>query len=163
MPSLFYSGPSLAVLHDEYARQGRIDPDAPLVSSSEIVVGAAPRAVWEAITDLRGWAAWAPGIEVLDPADPAPGAAFRWRLRRARIRSTFAVVEPERELTWTGTVLGFKAVDRHLLEPLDGGRTRVAIQESLAGPLLPLFYSTARLRAGHEEWLGALKTFVENG
>jgi hypothetical protein len=72
------------------------------------------------------------------------------------------VVDPYRELIWTGTFFGFKAVDRHLLEPIDGGRTRVTIQESLAGPLLPLFYSATRLRAGHEEWLGALKTFVEN-
>jgi hypothetical protein len=38
----------------------------------------------------------------------------------------------------------------------------VTMQESLAGPLLPLFYSSATLRSGHEEWLTALKTFIED-
>jgi len=57
------------------------------------------------------------------------------------MRSTFAVVTPRRELTWTGRFLGYKAVDQHLLEPAGNGRTTVTIRESLAGPLLPLFYT----------------------
>jgi hypothetical protein len=164
MPTkLFYSGPHLAVLHDEYARRGRIDPAAPLTNSSSLIVDAPPERVWDVLVDLRNWPAWAPGFRVRGLTAVAPGATFRWTLRGARIRSTFAVVEPTRELTWTGTCLGCKAVDRHLLEPVGGGRTRVTVEESLAGPLLPLLYSPGRLRAGHEEWLGALKTFVETG
>jgi hypothetical protein len=71
------------------------------------------------------------------------------------------VVEPQRELTWTGPSYGFKAVDRHVLEPVDGGRTRVTIEESMGGPLLSLLYGPARLRRGHEKWLAGLRTYVE--
>jgi hypothetical protein len=74
------------------------------------------------------------------------------------------VVEPGRELTWTGrSALVFKAIDRHVLEAVDGGRTRMIVEESLAGPLLPLVFSSARLRRGHERWLAALKAVVETG
>jgi hypothetical protein len=34
--------------------------------------------------------------------------------------------------------------------------------ESLAGPLLPLLYSPARLRAGHKQWLADLKKMIED-
>src|SRR4051812_6206966 len=113
MPTrLFYSGPSLTVLHDQYAVNGRIDPAAQLTNSSSIVVDACVERVWEVVGDLRNWPTWGPGFELLELADIAPGASFRWKLRGARIRSTFAVVEPERELSWTGTCFGFKAVDR---------------------------------------------------
>ncbi|MGH3321189.1 MAG: hypothetical protein ACRDN9_13620 [Streptosporangiaceae bacterium] len=53
-------------------------------------------------------------------------------------------------------------MDRHLLEPVDGDRTRVTMAESMAAPLLPLLYSPAKLAAGHEKWLTALKSFAEN-
>jgi hypothetical protein len=77
------------------------------------------------------------------------------------MRSTFAVVNPGRELTWTGRFLGYKAVDQHLLEPAGNGRTTVTMRESLAGPLLPLFYRPSQLQAGHQRWLTALKTTLE--
>jgi hypothetical protein len=158
---LFYVGPSLATLHEEYAKQGRIDPASPVRSSSSLVVDAAAEQVWEAISDLRSWPVWHPEIQVLDLAGVTPDARFTWKLGGAKIRATFALVEPERELTWTGLSYGFKAVDRHVLEPVDGGRTRVTIEESMAGPLLPLLYGPARLRRGHEKWLGALRAYVE--
>jgi hypothetical protein len=77
------------------------------------------------------------------------------------MRSTFAVVNPGRELTWTGRFLGYKAVDQHLLEPAGNGRTTVTIRESLAGPLLPLLYRPSQLQAGHQRWLTVLKNTLE--
>ncbi|MFC4057248.1 SRPBCC family protein [Planomonospora corallina] len=154
--ALFYSGPSLAVLHAEYAARGRIDPGAQLVSSSSLVVDAPPARVWEVMADLASWPSWASGIEILQLGEVRPGAPFRWRLGGTTLRSRFAVVEAGHELTWSGVFLFFKAVDRHLLEPAAGGRTKVTVEESLAGPLLPLLYSRARLRANHERWLSDL-------
>jgi hypothetical protein len=75
---------------------------------------------------------------------------------------TFAIVDPDHELTWSGRFLGFKAVDQHLVEPAGPDRTQVTMKESLAGPLLPLLYSLAKLRAGHERWLADLKKKIEN-
>ena len=86
---------------------------------------------------------------------------MRWKLGRLTMRSTFAVVDPGHELTWTGRFLGYKAVDQHLLEPTGNGRTTVTIGESLAGPLLPFRYRSSQLQAGHQRWLTALKITLE--
>ncbi|WP_240971850.1 MULTISPECIES: SRPBCC family protein [unclassified Microbispora] len=159
--SLLYSGPSLAVLHEEYAARGRVDPDAQLTSSSTLVMDAPVDRVWKVMADLRTWPSWVSGIRILELGEVRPGASFRWRLNGVPLRSRFAVVEPLRELTWTGTFLGcYRAVDRHVLEPLDDGRTRVTVEESLAGPLLPLFYREPTLRANHERWLSDLARAV---
>ncbi|MEV7801664.1 SRPBCC domain-containing protein [Microbispora sp. NPDC088329] len=155
--SLLYSGPSLTVLHEEYAARGRVDPDAQLTSSSQLVADVPVERVWAVMADLRAWPSWASRIRILELGDVRPGASFRWRLNGVPLRSRFAVVEPWRELTWTGTFLGrYRAVDRHVLEPLEGGRTRITVEESLAGPLLPLFYREPMLRANHERWLADL-------
>ncbi|WP_169949704.1 SRPBCC family protein [Microbispora sp. H11081] len=155
--SLLYSGPSLAVLHEEYAARGRVDPAAQVVSSSHLVVDVAVDRVWEVMADLRTWPSWASGIRITELGAVRPGASFRWRLNGMPLRSRFAVIEPLRELTWTGVFLGlYRAVDRHVLEPLEDGRTRITVEESLAGPLLPLFYREHMLRANHERWLANL-------
>jgi hypothetical protein len=76
------------------------------------------------------------------------------------IKSTFAIVEPERELTWTGIASGAKAVDRHTLEATDNG-VRVFTEESMAGPFLTLFFSSQKLLTTQRAFLAALKRQVE--
>jgi hypothetical protein len=159
---LFYTGPSLATLHEDYAKRGRIDEVAPITSRSTIIIDAPIERVWDVLHDLRAWPTWYPAIQMLELTTITPGMPFIWKLDGATIRSTFALVEPQRGLAWTGISFGFKAVDLHLLEPVNEGRTRVIIAESLAGPLLPLLYSSTKLRASHEKWLTTLKHFVEN-
>jgi Uncharacterized conserved protein len=153
---LLYSGPSAEVLHREYAARGRVDRDAQLLSASSRVIGHPVERVWQALADLPAWPSWGANVRVTAFEGLRPGARFRWRLNGMPIRSRFAVVRPHRELTWTGTFLWFRAVDRHLLEPLGEDATRVTIEESLAGPLLPLCYSAARLRANHDRRLADL-------
>ncbi|MGC5014574.1 SRPBCC family protein [Streptosporangium sp. DT93] len=156
MRKLLYRGPSLATLHADYAACGRIDTEAPVTSESGVVVDATPAQVWEVMSDLGNWPSWAPGYEVLELGEVTPGAAFRWRLGSVRITSRFAVVAPGRELTWSGVVFGYKAVDQQVLQALPGGRTRVTMRESLAGPFVSLLFGVDRLRAGHERYLNAL-------
>ena len=162
MPAkLFYTGPSLDTLHEEYAKKSRIDEQAPLISVASITIDAPGPAVWAVLSDVAGWPAWYPEFTVLELDQVRPGAPMRWKLGGLTMRSTFAVVNPGHELTWTGRFLGYKAVDQHLLEPAGNGRTTVTIRESLAGPLLPLLYRPSRLQAGHQRWLTALKTTLE--
>ena len=161
MPSLFYRGPTLAKLHNDYAKQHSVDPNAPLVSSSTVEILAPVEAVWHAIAGVEAWAKWAPGVEVLSVAALQPDAKFRWKLNGITIDACFAVVDPPAELSWTGTFFGYRAVDRNLLEQLDGSRTRATFEESLAGPLLPLFYRPTQLQANHERWLRSLKAHAE--
>lgn len=77
------------------------------------------------------------------------------------MKSTFAVVEPGQELTWTGVSAGARAVHRHILDVLDGKNTRAVTEESPAGPLLVLFFSRAKLRATLETWLSGLKAAAD--
>ena len=159
---LFYSGPSIETLHEEYAKKGRIDEEAPVKASREVHIEAPVERVWGLLSDPRGWGTWYPDIHDvrLNPRVEAD-ARFDWANGKAHMRSRFAVVEAEREITWTGVAYGAKAVHRHVLEPTDGGATRVFSEESMAGPLLVLFYNSAKLGAEMEEWLSALNSVTE--
>ncbi len=159
---LFYRGPSIDVLHEEYAKKGRVDGEAPVRASAEVRIDAPVDRVWQLIADATAWESWDRSVHDvhLDSA-VAPDAQFTWFSGRSRIRSRFAVVEPGRELTWTGMSGGAKAVDRHVLEVVDDNATRVRCEESMAGPLLVLFFNSAKLRAGMQTWLTALKTAAE--
>ncbi|MEU8800357.1 SRPBCC family protein [Spirillospora sp. NPDC048819] len=152
---------NLKTLHEEYALRGRIDEGAPVTSSSDIVIDAPAQEVWDVLADLRGWETWAPGFRVRALDAVEPGREFRWAQDGTPLRSRFAVVDPGRELSWTGSSLGlYRAVDRMVLTP-EGGRTRVTLQESLAGPLVRRVFGARKLRATHETRLKALKTHVE--
>lgn len=162
LEGLFYGGPGIGVLHEEYAKRGRIDGAAPVKACGEIRIEASVERVWEVLVDLPGWEAWAPDVRGvrLDSA-VVVDARFAWAVGGTRIKSRFAVVEPGRELTWTGTALWTKAVDRHLLESTGDGAMRLCLEESLAGALVPLFFGSAKLKAQHQRWLTAFKTAVE--
>ena len=163
LKQLFYSGPSIEALHEEYAKKGRIDEEAPVKASHEVRIEAAVERVWELLSDVPSWGTWYPDVhDVHLDSGVKADARFTWTNGKARIKSTFAVVDSEREITWTGVSSGAKAVDRYVLEPIDdGGATRVFCEESMAGPLLVLFFDSAKLKTGMEAWLSALKMAAE--
>jgi uncharacterized protein YndB with AHSA1/START domain len=162
MNQLLYRGPSIEALHQQYAKRERIDTRAPVTAAYEVEIDAPVQRVWDLLGNPQAWPSFAP--EVHDVHLDAPVAAdtgFTWANGRARMKSRFAVVEPGREITWTGVSSGFKAVHRHLLEAAGDGSTRVRSEESMAGPLLVLFYGSAKLQTGIEAWLAGLKTAAE--
>jgi len=162
MTKLLYTGPGIEALHAQYAAQGRIDTKAPVTASREIVIAAPMATVWALLSDPRGWGRIDPAIhDVRLDGEVAPGTRFAWRNGRARITSRFAVVDPEREITWTGLSSGAKAVHRHLLAARDENHTHLMSEESMAGPLLPLFFGNAKLAATLDNWLTAIKTAAQ--
>jgi hypothetical protein len=44
--SLSYTGPALDVLHEQYAKQGSIDPEAPVQASYQVLIEAPVEVVW---------------------------------------------------------------------------------------------------------------------
>ena len=100
-------------------------------------------------------------MDVLNLASVKPDARFKWKLNGIKIDATFAVVKAPTEPSWTGRFWGYRAVDRTVLKSLDENRTLVTFEESLAGPLLTLFYTPAQLRVNHDRWLASLKTLIE--
>ena len=162
LEQLFYRAPSIDVLHEEYAKKGRIDARAPVGAAQEIRIEAPVGRVWELLVNVPAWGTRDRAVhDVHLDSTVAADAQFTRVNGHARIRSRFAVVDPGRELAWTGVSTGANAVDRHVLEATGGAATRVRSEESLAGPLLVLFYNSAKLQTGMEQWLTALKTAAE--
>jgi hypothetical protein len=124
LKQLFYRGPSIDVLHEKYAKKGRIDARAPVGAAHEIRIEAPVGRVWELLVDVAAWGTWDRAVhDVHLDSTVAADARFTWVNGHARIRSRFAVVDPGRELTWTGVSTGAKAVDRHVLEATGGAAT----------------------------------------
>ncbi|MFF5208002.1 SRPBCC family protein [Streptosporangium sp. NPDC000396] len=159
---LLYRGPSIEVLHEEYAKKGRLDERAPLTAAYEIRIEAPIRQVWKLLSDPPGWGTLDPDIHAIELGSAvAVDTPFTWKNGMARIKSRFAVVQPEREITWTGVSAGAYAVHRHVLEETADGATLVRTEESMGGPFLILFFSNAKLQATLEKWLTALKRAAE--
>jgi uncharacterized membrane protein len=157
-----YAGPPLKELHEEYAKKGKIDENAPVKSVEAITIDAPVATVWQLLGDLRNWTRWRSDAHVTRLGPIEPDAPFRWKIRGASIRSTFAVVAAEREIAWTGVAMGWiKAVDRCRLASTEDGRTTVTMEESMSGPLLTFFYTSGKLRKGHQDALRMLKTAAE--
>lgn len=162
MSRLFYRGPSLDVLHERYAKRGRIDENAPITASRAIGIDAPVARVWAQLSNPAGWGRLDPDIDDVRLAGAVgTDVSFTWKNGSARIRSRFAVVDEERELTWTGVSFGAKVVHRHLLEPTASGGTRLVCEESMAGPPITLLFSSAKLDTALERWLTAIKAGSE--
>ena len=107
LEQLFYRAPSIDVLHEEYAKKGRIDARAPVGAAREIRIEAPVGKVWELLVNVPALGTWDRAVhDVHLESTVAADAWFTWVNGRARIRSRFAVVDPGRELTWTGISTG---------------------------------------------------------
>jgi uncharacterized protein YndB with AHSA1/START domain len=159
---VLYSGPSMDALKDEYAKLKRLDQEAPIVTARETVIEATIATVWRLISDPAAWPSFDPTVsDVHVDGSVAPDAEFRRRVGHTKIRAVFAVVEPEREITWVGRASGSKVVHRNLLSPEPEGHTKVVSEESMAGPFLTLFYSKTKLDRALDGWLAGLKAACE--
>jgi hypothetical protein len=159
---LFYSGPSLKTLHEDYAKKGRIDDRGSIRTSYETVIEATVDEVWAILGDPQRWDQALPAIHAVHlTSGVQDDAPFTWKNGSASMTSRFAVVRPGQELTWTGSSMGFKAVHQHLLADLGGGRTRLRVNESMSGPLLPVFLSTGKLHAALVTWIDGIKRVAE--
>ncbi len=160
--NLLYRGPSLDDLHNSYAKVGRVDPEAPVRAAHQVCVSAPPEAVWKLLCDPRGWPDVDPAIRDVTLTGVAEvDSEFRWRRGPARMRSRYAVLTPGREVTWTGTSAGVRAVHRHTMEPDGAGRTLLSSEESLAGRMVALYYPTSKLQADLVTWLDLVREAAE--
>ena len=113
LKQLFYRGPSIDVLHEEYAKKGRIDARAPVGAAREIRIEAPLGRVWELLVNVPAWGTWDRGVhDVHLDSTVAADARFTWVNGHARIRSRFASStqagsspgpgSPQAPTPWTG-------------------------------------------------------------
>jgi hypothetical protein len=152
------------LLHEQYAKRGRVDDRAPVRVSEQALIAAPVDSVWALLSDPMRWPAVDPAIKDVQLDAPLTAdARFTWTNGMARIRSQVAVIDPGREIAWTGTSSGSRAVHRYVLEPTGDDATLLRSEESMAGLLLPLFFSSKKASDVQAKWLAALKRAAEHG
>jgi uncharacterized protein YndB with AHSA1/START domain len=140
-----------------------IDRSAPATATGELVIAASPEVVWDVISDIEAWPSWNPDVKTATLDGPlAVGSVFRWRAGGASLTSTLRVVDPPRELSWSGRAMGIRAIHIFRFEPSDGG-TLGRSEESWAGLVPTLFrgYSRRTLDRGIRSVLRLLKDEAE--
>jgi uncharacterized protein YndB with AHSA1/START domain len=76
----------------------------------ELQIAADPQTVFAVISTLDQWPSWNPDVKSVSVQGPVqPGTVFRRKAGPSSLTSTLQVVDPPREIAWTGTTMGIKA------------------------------------------------------
>ena len=140
-----------------------INRSAPATAAGEKFIEATPETVFSTISELESWPDWVGDVKSIAVEGPVePGTVFRWKAGGASLVSKLEVVDPPREIGWTGKTMGIKAVHVFYFEARDGG-THARSEESFEGLLASLLkgYSRRTLERGIESMLSDLKTEAE--
>ena len=140
-----------------------INRNAPATADGELRIDADPETVFEVISGIDRWPSWNPDVRsVRVEGQVQPGTVFRWKAGPSSLTSTLRVVDPPREIAWTGTTMGIKAVHVFRFQASDGG-TLARSEESWEGLMARLLkgYSRRTLDKGIRGVLAHLKTEAE--
>lgn len=141
-----------------------INRAAPATAEDELQIDARPSTVFSVMAAIAEWPSWNPDVRSVHLEGPVePGAVFRWKAGPGTLTSRVEVVDPPREITWTGTTMGIRAVHTFRFEPRGGG-TLARSEESWEGllPRLLKGYSRRTLATGIRQVLAALKVEAEH-
>lgn len=121
-----------------------INRSARATAEGQIQINADPQTVFSIIAAIAEWPSWNPDVRSvkLDKA-VEPGTVFRWKSGPTSLTSTLQVVDPPREIAWTGTTMTIQAIHVFRFEPNDGG-TLARSEESWEGVLVRLLKSHCR-------------------
>jgi hypothetical protein len=141
-----------------------INRSAPATAAAETRIDADPQTVFAAMSAIDEWPSWNPDVKSAKLEGPVqPGTVFRWKAGPTSLVSTLQVVDPPRELAWTGKTLSIKAIHVFRFEPADGGGTLARSEESWEGLLASLLrgYSRKTLEKSMKDVLAHLKAEAE--
>jgi hypothetical protein len=140
-----------------------INRNAPATADGELRIDADPETVFDVISGIGRWPSWNPDVKSVSVEGPVqPGTVFRWKAGPSSLTSTLRVVDPPREIAWTGTTMGIRAVHVFRFQASDGG-TMARSAESWEGLIARLLkgYSRRTLDKGIRSVLAHLKTEAE--
>lgn len=132
-----------------------INLKAPVIARHQIVVNTSIETVWQILTDINQWNVWNSNIsESTLKAPLKAGSTFHWNSGGTSIVSTLQNVEPPHRMSWTGQVIGTRAIHAWVLEPL-GESVLVRTEESFDGWLVHLTKGMMQkmLDTSLQEWL----------
>jgi hypothetical protein len=139
-----------------------INPDAPVVASCNTLIQAGIDEVWELLSDINRWPMWMSSVsDAWLDGDLEPGTPFTWRKDRMKIKSVIQSLKPGKNLTWSGSMLGIRAVHTWNLEQKGTDQTFVTTAESMEGVLARWLLSSQKLEEILTGWLSELKTASE--
>jgi uncharacterized protein YndB with AHSA1/START domain len=140
-----------------------IDRNAPAAAEGSARIAAPPEIVWAVISDIAAWPTWNPDVRSVTFDGPLePGSEFRWKSGSSSLVSRLEAVDPPREIGWTGTTMGIRAIHVFRFEPAEGG-TLARSEESWSGGLAGLLksFSRKRIQRAIDTALASLKTESE--
>ena len=140
-----------------------IDPSAPAIAHGEAFIEARPEAVFAVSAAIDDWPRWNTDVKSVElDGRVVPGTTFRWRTGSISIASELAVVDPPREIGWTGSTMGIRAAHVFRFEARAGG-TLARSEESWEGwiPSLLKGYSRRTLEKALTTVLADLKAAAE--
>lgn len=141
----------------------KINQEAPVVQSEEIIINAKPEKVWKVLTDIEKWFSWNSNIK--NPTlneEPKVGASFTWKTNGSKIKSKIHTYDQNKSLGWKGKTFGAKAIHNWYLEPTNNG-TKVIVEESMEGWIIALMKKkmNSTLEKDITFWLEQLKIECE--
>ena len=140
-----------------------LNRNAPATTEGELRIAADPQRVFAEISAIDQWPSWNPDVKSVQLQGPVqPGTVFRWKTGPSSLTSTLQVVDPPREIAWTETTMGIKAVHVFRFQANDRG-TLARSEESWEGLLPSLLngYSRRTLDKGIRGVFAHLKTEAE--
>lgn len=136
------------------ARQGAIQPSAPIHATSTVIIEAPQERVWRILVNVSQWPQWQPDISTVAGAGTlAAGTAFTWQTGGTTIHSQVALFFPPNAVAWTGQAATARAIHVFVLTPLGPNRTKVQSRESMDGFLITWFYDSATLQKSEDTLL----------
>jgi len=122
-------------MNDELLKAKR---GAPVYAEASVQIAAPRETVWSLLSDVGGWPSWNPGIASASiDGELTRGARVVWKSGPGTIKSTIADVEPGGRLSWTGSLMGIKAIHVWTVDTKDD-ETTVTTQESWEGLVVRL-------------------------
>lgn len=140
-----------------------------MIVQDEVVVEAAPDAVWAVYADVEQWPSWTASVTSVELLDAERlGLTARVRIKQPRFPNvvwTVTELTPGASWSWTARSPGATTIASHRLEELGDGRTRVVQIIDQRGPLGVLVgLATRRLTRRYLAMEAAgLKQRVESG
>jgi hypothetical protein len=148
--------------NDELAAEGSINTGAPVQARYSIEINAEPEKIWELLSDINRWPLWISNVSGASiDENLQPGSGFTWKSNGVQIRSIIRQSEPEKHLSWTGSVFWLHAIHTWRLEAVSQGKTRVYTAESIEGFLSRFLLPQNKLKKSLQSWLKDLKAAAE--